>query len=193
MAKRCDQPLQMSSRSGAAMNDVEIKTIIQKWIDDVTTSDVKAVFANQNAPRPAYPYITIHKTVSTETEHSTVEPPDENGISDIVDDQTISISLQSFGNGASDIMSGLRDELKKVTTLQYFRDKKMPFIRILSGVNDLTDVVASRQEERAGMDLEFRAANVVKDNVGLIESVTGTGEFEITSIEKVDVTFETGV
>lgn len=175
------------------MNDVEIKTIIQKWVDDVTDSDVNVVFSNQNGPRPAYPYVTIHKTASTETEYSTVEPPDENGIADIIDDQTISISLQSFGEGAADIMCGLRDQLKKVTTLQYFRDKKMPFIRILSGVNDMTDVIASRQEERAGMDLEFRAANVISDDVGLIETVSGSGELEISSIEKVDVTFETGV
>ncbi len=183
----------MSGSTGAAVNDTEIKTIVQKWAQDFSAENVTVVFANQNAPRPAYPYITVHKTVSAETEHSTIEPPNDEGMADMVDDQTISISLQSFGDGAADIMENLRNSLKKVTTLQYFRDKEMPFIRILSGINDLTTVIGSRQEERAGMDLEFRAANVVTDDVGLIESVFGSGEFEKTSIETVDVTFETGV
>lgn len=175
------------------MNDTQIKTIVQTWAQDFSADGVTVVFANQNAPRPAYPYITVHKTATAESEHSTIEGPDADGFADIVDDQTISISLQAFGDGAHDILSTLRNSLKKVTTLDYFRAQEMPFIRILSGINDLTTVVGSRQEERAGMDLEFRAANVVTDEVGLIESVSGSGEFEGATIQTVDVTFETGV
>lgn len=175
------------------MNLNEVKEQVRVWAAANVAEGVTVVFANQNAPRPALPYVTIHVTAMPEKEHASVGPPDENGDAEIVNDLAPTVSLQAFGDGARDIMSGLRRSLDKVTVLQSLRAAGLPFIRDLSGVTDLSETVGTKFEDRAGLDLEFRAAGVVTDAVGAIESVEGTATHETGENIETNVNYQIGV
>ncbi|MBC3540657.1 LIC_12616 family protein [Rufibacter sediminis] len=175
------------------MRDAQIKPILQKWIIAATgLPDNKVVYANQNGPRPAFPYVTVHVTAKSDMGWADISVPDTDGVAEINNDRMVSISLQALGSGAMSLMETLRDDLERPTSLQQFRGAGLPFIRVLNDVNDLTTVVGTKYEERAGMDLEFRTAVQLTDEVGLIEAVTGESQIN-SEIKEVILTYETGV
>jgi len=174
------------------MNIADIKSKLQTFIDDTTDNGVAVVFANQNAPRPKGPYITIHITAIGQKEFGTIGEPNTDGDAEIVNDQEISVSLQAFGENAYSIMGGLRSSLDKVSVLQSLRAVGLLFIRVLNGVNDMSQTIGTKYEERAGMDLAFRAANVVSDHLGTIESVEGVGTHDTGKNENFQSNFQVG-
>lgn len=153
---------------------------VRTWVlaEVAAAVGTKVIKANQNAPRPARPYITVLVTMTSQGEHSYEGAPDDNGNAQLENELACMVSLQAFGDNANTIMGNLRQSLEKPTVLQSLRATGLPFIRVLSGVNDLTEQVGTQYEERAGMDLEFRAVAVVTDAVGVIESVEGTATHE---------------
>lgn len=175
-------------------------TIIRDWAIANTNQDSEAgdvvtvIEANQNAPRPARPYITILVTSTRQKEFSYIGAPDENGDAVIENDEFCMVSIQCFGTGSKTIMANLRQTLEKVSVKDYFRELLLPFIAVTDGVNDLTETVGTQFEERAGMDLEFRTVAVVTDNVGVVQSVEGTATFdEGGEIEYVETNYTIGV
>jgi len=161
------------------MNIDQIKTALRTWVvDNTALAESNVVFANQNAPRPSRPYITIFVTTTPLSEHANVGAPDDDGDAVIENETAVMASIQCFGDTAYGVLEGLRGSLEKVTVQQALRAAGLPYIRTLSGVADLTETVGTQFEGRAGMDLEFRAVATVTDNVGVIESVEGTGIHE---------------
>lgn len=161
------------------MTEDEIFTKVRTWALANKDAEVTQIIkANQNAPRPARPYITVLITSTTQQGHSWEGAPNNDGDASIENELACMVSLQAFGESAKTIMGNLRQSLEKPTVLQSLRATGLPFIRVLNGVTDQTEQVGTQYEERAGMDLEFRAVAVVTDAVGVIESVEGTATHE---------------
>lgn len=167
------------------MNIAQIKAAIHDWVventdfvADDTARAKRIVFANQNAPRPSTPFITILVASLPISEHSEVKAPAADGNADIANHRMVTASIQCYGDNALGIMEGLILSLQKVTVQQSLRAAGLPYIRTLSDVDDRSDVVGTKFEGRAGADLEFRAVATVTDAVGVIESVEGTATHE---------------
>lgn len=153
-----------------------LKEKLREWADANTASGVKVIFANQNAPRPDFSYVTILVTSKQQKEHASYNCSGETGINfESTNDQDCSVSIQAFGSDAFSIIEDLRDSLSKRNILQDLREAGIVFVRVASGVNDLSSAVQSRFEERAGMDIMFRIAVTVTEDTEIIESVEGLG------------------
>lgn len=167
---------------------------LRAWVlENAPAVGDKVILANQNAPRPALPYITVHITTTAQGEHSSEGAPDDNGVAQMENELACMVSLQAIGSDANTIMGGLRQSLEKPTVHQSLRAAGLPFIRVLSGVNDLTEQVGTRYEERAGIDAEFRTVAVVTDTVGVIESVEGTATHERGENNSTTIDYQIGV
>ncbi len=167
---------------------------VRTWIVDNVAAEVgdKVIEANQNAPRPARPYISVLVTTTTQKEHSNESHPGDTGMASIENELSCMVSVQCIGENAKTIMGNLRQTLEKPTVLQSLRAAGLPFIRVLSGVNDLTEQTGTQYEERAGVDIEFRAAAVVIDEVGVIESVEGAATHERPGGESTTLNYSIG-
>lgn len=138
------------------------------------------VFAQQNAPAPAGLYVTVQVLAMPRIRHATEGSPNNSGVAQIVDDIEPSVRLQSFGENAFATLEAVRDSLSKPTVLSSLRSAGLAFVDVLSGVDDISQVMGGTVEQRAGLDLRFRCAGVTTDNVGVIETV------EITAVAEVD-------
>lgn len=174
------------------MTQAQIMQALKDWIVLNVDAAVTVVEANQNAPRPERPYVTIYITSTNQKEHANISAPNSSGIASIENENAVMVSLQCFGDDSKSIMDGLRNSLNKVSVQQALRSNCLPYIRVLNGVVDLTETVGSQLEARAGIDLEFRAVSSVADDLGVIESVEGTGTHVVEGIEN-NVNYQTGV
>lgn len=174
------------------MNHEQIMTAVKDWLASVKPANVTVVEANQNAPRPALPFITVYQTGTALAEHSEISAPDADGDAVIRNDAEIMISLQCFGENSKAIMDGVRISLERETIRRALRAAGLPYIRTLNGVTDNTETVGTRYEERAGMDLEFRAALTVSDSIGVIETATGAAVISTSSTNTINDTFTIG-
>lgn len=166
---------------------------VRTWaVANADAAVTEVIKANQNAPRPARPYITVLVTTTSQGEHSNEGAPDNDGVASIENELACMVSLQVIGNSAKTIMGNLRQSLEKTTVLTSLRATGLPFIRVLNGINDLTEQVGTQYEERAGMDLEFRTVAVVTDTVGVIESVEGTATHERPNGDSTDLNYSIG-
>lgn len=178
------------------MTKEEIQAAVLKWAianNGASLNGSKIVFANQNAPRPARPFITLFVNTFADGEHSSVGAPDDYGIAEIVSDRMVMVDIQAYGTNAQDIIDNLRLSFEKVRVQEELRRDKIPFIRVSSGFDDTSEVVGSEYEPRAQMDVEFRCAAIIEDDVGLIENVEIEGVFEDGVNDDLTVTIQAGV
>lgn len=174
------------------MNQGAIEDIIQAWAVANADAEVnEVILANQNGPRPERPYITFLITSDNQTEHADESEVNDDGEITITNDKTVIVSTQCFGENSKSIMDGLRNSLNKVSVKDGLRGSGLPYIRTLNGVTDLSQVVGSEFEERAGMDLEFRTTAEVIDEVGFIECVDGTATYE-TGNQEININYQIG-
>jgi len=158
------------------MTNIDIKQVLKDWINaNKGDPSITVIEANQNAPRPELPYITLLVTSVTVEEHANISSPNSDGDASIENEAAVMCSLQCFADDAFSILSGLKLSLEKVTVKQNLRAVGLPYIRTLSEVSDISEVVGTNFETRASLDLEFRTTLSVIDNIGVIESVYGTG------------------
>lgn len=181
-----------------SLTKTQIEDILIAWAvsnNGASLNGSKIVIADQNAPRPSRPFVTIKVTIQNDSEHADIGAPDEYGIAEIVTDRMVMASIQSFGENAVEIMDALRLSLEKGSVHEGFRRDMLPFIRVVNGFEDVADVVGTEYEDRAQMDAEFRCAGVIEDDIGVIEHVEIEGTFDDARgpDNELTVTIETGV
>lgn len=169
------------------------KETLLEWAEgNLQNTGVPVVWANQNAPRPALPFVTLQILSRVDKEWSDIGNVDDSGNCEIINDRAITVSIQGFGPDCTDEVQALHDSLERITVQETLRAGGVCFIRTVSGVTDLTDTIGSKFEERAGFDIEVRVSSVVVDNPNYIDRVTGEGTLGSSEIETVVVTFDTG-
>jgi len=167
-------------------------TIIQDafytWAVAQTSQTVIWLFPN--APRPALPYISLQINSLITIHVDQILSPDNAGASDIVGNREFTLNCQAYGDTAMGILETLKSSLEKPSVYLALQNSKIVFVDSF-GIQDLTELLDSRYESRASMDLLFRTEQVITDEVGVIEHVaieeTFKNETETILVENVTI------
>lgn len=112
--------------------------------------------------------------------------------SELQDDGTIliqqgalmTVSVNVFGPEAYDMAHGIHNSLEKVTVQDFLRSRGMAYVQVLRGPEDMSAIAGTGWEERAGLDVQMRAAITIIDDVGIIERVELTGDLGPVTYEQ---------
>jgi len=164
------------------MKSSEIKAALYNWaVSALPDTNWSVVFANQNAPSPNRPYVTLRLFARQDIGEPYFEAPDEYGVAVWGKDREASISVQVFGEnqGDMDVTEDLFDSLHKETVRTFMlRAGGLVFVRHLTGITDLSGLMGNGIEPREQFDIRVRTAVVIEDDVGLIERVELTTVFK---------------
>lgn len=142
-----------------------IEDAIYGW-EQIVLPSVPAIWMHQNAPRPLVPHVTLHmKTINSKGVDAFLPDTDE-----IVGNRNFVLMIQGFGLGAMGFMEALKTSLEKPSIQLYLTQNNLVFVDRLA-INCISEVVDSRWEERAQLDLLMRFAQVDSEVLPKIEHV----------------------
>src|SRR5690606_6313444 len=134
-------------------------------------SNVPVIFYYQNDPRPSVPYVTLYLTPLSQIGNDFVPmPTNQAGTITQIGDREFTLQVQTYGDDCITRLENLRSSLQKQSVLDTLRENGIAFVQQLS-INDITELNASRFENRAQMDLLFRIGQTYSETTGSIETV----------------------
>lgn len=136
------------------------------------------IFEDQDAPRPAPPYLSVRLAGPVIVGHEDAQAIDDEGLQTIRGDREITASVQAFGAGALDLARRAAHALATERTRSQLALSGLCPRGTLPRINDLTQLLETSSEERAQFDAVLAFSDDYTDDVGLIEHVTGTGTFQ---------------
>lgn len=148
-----------------------VKTSLYDWVVANIPSGMPAVYYYPNAPRPTLDYVSLFISSVTQIGWDYVpRPVDEAGTVEQVGDREFTFIVQGYGGDPLTVLENLRTSLQKQTVLDTLRASGIVFVNWFP-INDITDLVDSRFEQRATMDILFRIAQEYFDTLGSIAQV----------------------
>lgn len=147
----------------------DLKTSLYNWAVANVPSGMPVVYYFPNAPRPTVDYVSLLISSVTQIGWDYVpEPEDDSGVVEQVGDREFVLTAQAYGGDVLTVIENLRTSLQKQTVLDTLRSSGIVFVNWFP-INDITDLVDSRFEQRATMDIQFRIAQEYFDNLGAID------------------------
>lgn len=146
-----------------------IKTDLYDWAL-ANCPGCSVIFLNENAPRPAQPYVTLFLSTLNQIGEDYTPGPDTNGLVDMVGDREFTLQIQTYGGDCITRLENLRSSLQMQSVLDTLRANGIVFVHHFP-INDTTELLDSRFEKRGAMDVLFRIGQDYADNLGLIETV----------------------
>lgn len=137
---------------------------------------IVSIIQDQNFPRPDNQYITILIGPQTRIGRAYTFRPDNAGTMEIVGNREFTVFLQAYGTDSMQILSDLRDSLEKQSVISFFCENEIANAETLL-LTDISQLLDSQYEPRAALDLLFRTASVITDQVDLIEEIEGEGKY----------------
>lgn len=132
------------------------------------------VFADQNAPRPDKPYVTLKVASVTHPRFPVEYMPDEEGIAKISDHSQWEVELMFFGPGAETDATRVASQLKYPSHVQRIHELGLSISTV--GVPTFIPRHYGHQiEEQASLEITGYAIYLGEDDVGLIEEVEVEG------------------
>lgn len=151
------------------LNFETIKTNLYSWAT-TNSGGASVIFLNENAPRPAQPYMTLFLSSLNQIGEDYTPESDVNGLVDMVGDREFTLQIQTYGGDCITRLENLRSSLQMQTVLDTLRANGIVFVNHF-GINDLTELLDSRFEKRGAMDVLFRIGQNYTDNLGLVETI----------------------
>ena len=148
-----------------------VRTNLYNWAIANIPSGMPVIWLYPNAPRPTVDYVSLY--ISTVTQIGwdwTQDPLNDSGVSQMVGDREFTVQAQAYGGDPVTILNNLRTSLQKQTVLDSLRAVGIVFANWFA-INDVTELVDSRYEQRASFDILFRIADVYTDTLGVIDTV----------------------
>lgn len=162
-----------------------IERAVVRWLEGVTVHPVRV--ANQTAPRPAYPYVTVQLggLVSVGPggirQHTDLDREGEEVELQVRGERQLTVSVNVYAQqrpgkpydptqGALSLAEGIRASLGLPSVLATLREAGLSFIDS-TPVQDLTWLQDTDWVERRQMDIRFGLASVVSERVGYIATV----------------------
>lgn len=163
---------------------------IQNSIYDIVTPILGTViWANPNANRPVNTYYDMKITPISKIGGSDYQGyPDVTGIASFLGNREFTLQFRSFGTGGIDGLANLYDQMEKPSVLSLLNAQGLAFIRFLTGVLDITEIVNSTPEERGVLDMQIRTSSEFSDNVGVIDEL-----YCVTTIKEFNDTVSTDI
>ena len=149
--------------------------ISELWTWAEANTGLPVIWANQNGPQPEPPYVTLNVIATSREGLPYIGEVDETGLVVIGQGQLFTLSLQVYGEGVTGAVQGLRDSLERITVQRDLRSSGFAYVRVFSEPQDVPEITGTTWQQRANMDIQFRAARDITDDVGLIETVAHDG------------------
>jgi len=154
-----------------AIDFMVVRTNLYVWASSNIPVGMPAIYYYPNAPRPTVDYITLYLSSIDQIGWDYVQGPLAiDGIAEQVGDREFILTVQGYGGDPMTVLQNLRTSLQKQSVLDSLRVNGIVFVSWFP-INDITDLVDSRFEQRATMDIRFRIADVYSDNSGVISTV----------------------
>jgi hypothetical protein len=167
-----------------------VKNALHGWAVAQSGLDAgKVIWAEQDAPSPALPYLTLKFSSLVQVKEEYTGEPDDDGQALISGDREFTLSVQCFGGVPLQILENLKNSLHKFE-VKLALPEGLAFIDSL-GIMDISEVLDTRFEKRGAMGLLFRVSSqfgaggtqekpFTTDEVGVIETVKieGKGSYE---------------
>lgn len=157
---------------------------IHDWLVLGTPAGTPVIRRDQDGRLPDRTF-TVAKVIAERREGmaSTSELQDD-GTLLIQQGALMTVSVGTYGPGAYDMAHGIYNSLEKVSVQEFLRSRGMAYVQVLRGPEDMSAIVGTGWEERAGFDVQMRAAITIIDDVGIIERVELTGDLGPVSYEQ---------
>lgn len=147
--------------------------LIQPLVNETT------IWLDQSTPRPALPYVGIRMNSRVRVNGDHYSDSNNSGVITIAGDREFTLNVQRYGPDSVNVLDALGDKLRKVTVIDDFMGKK---IAIVDTDGPAVDISFSQDgvkfEPRASIDFRFRVKSSVTDDVGYIDTVVNTGQFD---------------
>lgn len=148
-----------------------VRTNLYNWAVANIPSGTPAIYLYPNSPRPTVDYVSLYIATITQIGWDwTQDPLDDTGITTMVGDREFTLQVQAYGGDPMTVLQNLRTSLQKQTVLDSLRVNGIVFVNWFP-INDVTELVDTRYEQRASMDVLFRIADISTDNLGVIDTV----------------------
>jgi hypothetical protein len=152
------------------LNIVDIENKLRTWV--VAQTSRTTIFEYPNAPRPSLPYITLHILNLMQIGHDFVKRPTSTvSGSKIWGNREFTLSVKHYGTNSLQMLEQLRSSLEKPTVQAFLDELSIAFVDRLM-IQSVPELIDTRFEERAVMDLLFRVPNEITDtDIGIVSTV----------------------
>jgi len=148
-----------------------VKTNLYDWAVANLPANTPVIFLYQNAPRPETAYVTLYLSSLVQIGNDYVPRPDNQaGIVEQIGDREFTLQIATYGGDCITRLENLRSSLQKDSVLATLQENGIIFVEQFP-IQDVTELVASRFENRAQMDILFRMGQTYDDTLGSIETV----------------------
>lgn len=157
-----------------------IKSRLRTWVLASTSlAQGKVIFANQNAPKPEKPYITIDPCMN-------IKPVGLEDFEEHINGQVVSrpvrrvlVSLQAYGDGSIVYLSDCLETLNRTSVFEGFKADGISIVnRDKIEVKNITLVNDGVFVERANLDFEIDVISSYTDSPGYADNFNISFEFE---------------
>lgn len=158
---------------------VQLENALRAWVlsaMDDAYPDEQIIIADQGQPRPERPYGDIRIDAIESRGRDEQRPVDDYGDRDVVGVRAVRVTVQFYGPGAVQLAERARSALYLETVTDVLSAAGVAFWSAMPVLN-LPIEIETEIEPRAAFDVVFGVASVQSEDVGLIETVEGTGTF----------------
>lgn len=149
----------------------QVRTSLYEWAIANVPNGMPVIYYYANAPRPTVDYVSLYiSNVNAIGWDYVAAPIDDAGTTNQTGDREFTLQIQGYGGDPLTVIENLRTSLQKQTVLDTLRANGIVFVTSLS-MNDITDLVDSRYEQRATLDILFRIAQKYTDILGTIAQI----------------------
>jgi hypothetical protein len=158
------------------------------WLEAIKPAGVTIIVANQNAPSPPRPYMTVRISESGDIAHYKAPNVDEHGNLPITRWVRLTCALQIFGRPeqpleAETIAQHIADRVYNDTQRIDILGRSLAFNQILTGPQSVDQIAGVEWEPRAILDLGMSASRDLEYEIGAIEIVEIKGEVDDREFE----------
>lgn len=155
------------------MNVTTLKTRLYDLIQPILGGRV--IWADQSAPRPALPYVTLRLGVITPIGEAHYSDVNNAGVQSVLGVRESILNVVRFGADSVGAMEDFADKLALNSNLDKFSNQEVSLFDV-SPVTDIAQLLNGIAiEPRASVDVSIRWASTQLDNVGIIQTVQGNG------------------
>lgn len=147
----------------------EIKAKLYEWADSIVTP-ARVIWMDQNAPRPDLSYIGLKILTASTYGMSQRLHTEVNGDFENVQDIDFTLNVQGYGDQAFTLVGNLWRSFDLVVNRDLLAEANVSVYDV-GAVSDLTSIIGTGYERRAGFDMFCNAEQVQSETLSWIETV----------------------
>ena len=154
-----------------ALNFATVKLNLHQWLVTVVPMGMPVIFYEPNAPRPTVAYVTLYlNSVVAINQDWTAPDANNSGVVDMKGDRQFTLQVQAYGGDPLTVLENVRTSLQKTTVLDTLRANGIAFFASLN-IGDITELVDSKFERRATLDILFGIGQIYTDTPGYFDEI----------------------